>query len=256
MSSKLSSPYAFGDARTLARTVFGVAFRPQTYRNLCYLTLAFPLGFCYFLLFAVGVPLGVVSTIFVVGVPILLGMLAIASGLASFERRLTTWLLDVEIPTGERETPASLVGRVRRLVTDVGTWTAVVYLGTKLVVGVVAFEVTMLFLVTAVSLLAIPFVYDQPGVYVGVVTDAPVSLHPAVYFGWDEMLIGLETVITVSTWQVDTLGEALAVAGLGVCLLVFTLHLLNALAWLSGRYTRLMLRDRHGDVASEGNAVQ
>ena len=50
----------------------------------------------------------------------------------------------------------------------------------------------------------------------------------------------------------STLPEALFVAFLGVCLAVLSLNVLNAIAWASGRYARLMLGDGlagDGDVA-------
>lgn len=223
------------------RTVLGVPFRLQTYRNLLYLVLAFPLGLVYFVLFAVGLSLGVGLAVVVVGIPILLAMLALATGLATVERRMATAFLGIEIPTRNDPMPDSLRGWVRRLVATLGPWKAVVYLVTKLFIGAAAYVVVLSLLVTAVSMLVVPLVYNQPGVYVGVVRDAPVSYHPELYVGWDRLLVGLETVITLSAWRIDTLAEALAVAGIGIVLTVVSLHLLNALAWVSSRYTRLML---------------
>lgn len=225
-------------------TVLGVPFRGQTYRNLCYLALAFPLGVAYVVLFSLGLGFGVALSFVVVGVPILLATLALAVGVAGVERWLATLLLDVEVPPRRRPDADSPVERVRALVTARGTWAALAYAVTKIVFGTAAFVLVMSCLVTAVGMLAVPLAYDQPGVYVGVVTDAPVSYHPALYVGWDRLLVGVETVVTVSAWRVTNLGEALAVAGVGACLAVVTLHLLNALAWVSGQYTRLLLGGR------------
>lgn len=223
------------------RTVFGVPFRLQTYRNLLYLVLAFPLGMAYFVFLSVGLSLGVGLAIAVVGIPILLAVLAVSTGLATVERVLATMLLGVEIETTDTPTPDSLVERAKRLVTDVGTWKALAYLASKFVIGIVTFVVVTTLLVTATSLLAIPFVYDQPGVYVGIITDAPVRLHPSLYVVWNQLLVGVETVVHVGSWQVTTLSQALAVAGLGVVLGVVSLHLLNGLARFSGWYTKYML---------------
>lgn len=223
------------------RGVFGVPFRLQTYRNLLYLALAFPLGLLYFVFLSVGLSLGVGLAITVVGVPILLAVLAVSTGLATVERELATLLLGVEIPTATGETPDSLVGRAKRLVSDAGTWKAVVYLGSKFVIGLVSFVVVTTLLVTATSLLVVPFVYDQPGVYVGVVTDAPMQFHPSLYVAWNQLLVGIETVVHVGSWQVTTLAEALAVAAFGAVLGIGSLHLLNGLARFSAWYTKRML---------------
>lgn len=235
-----------GTVRAVVWTVFGVPFRRQTYRNLSYLALAFPLGLVYFVLFAVGLSLGVGLAVVVVGVPLLVGMLGLATGLASVERWLATVLLGIEVPTRDRESPDSVRGWLRRLVVSLGPWKAVVYLVTKLFVGVAAYTVVMSLSVTGVSMLAVPLVYNQPGVYVGVVSDAPVRYHPALSVGWDRLLVGLDGVVTLSAWRIDTLAEALAVAGLGVVVVCCSLHVLNALAQLSGWWTQLLLGTREG----------
>jgi hypothetical protein len=227
------------------RTVFGVPFRLQTYRNLLYLALAAPLGLAYFVFLSVGLSLGVGLAITVVGIPLLLLVLAVSTGLASIERAIATFLLGVEVesPGWVVTERGSILERAKRLVTDLGTWKAVVYLGTKLFIGVAAFVAVTTLLVTAVSMLTVPLVYDQPGVYVGIVTDAPIRFHPSLYVAWRHLLVGVETVIHVGTWQIQTLSEALAVAGFGVLLGVASLHLLNAMARFSAWYTKLMLGD-------------
>ncbi|MFC7137270.1 hypothetical protein ACFQRB_14105 [Halobaculum litoreum] len=48
-------------------------------------------------------------------------------------------------------------------------------------------------------------------------------------------------VITVSEWNVDTLGEALVVAAFGLLVLVLSLHVLNALAYGLGVATARVL---------------
>jgi hypothetical protein len=100
------------------RSVFGVPLRLQTYRNLLYLVLAFPLGLAYFIFVSVGVSLGIGLAITVIGIPILLVVLAISTGLARFEREVAAILLGVTIETPESSTPDTLVERAKRLVID------------------------------------------------------------------------------------------------------------------------------------------
>lgn len=217
-------------------------FRRQTYRNLAYLALAVPLGFAYFLLVAVGVPLGIGLAFVVVGIPLLALLVAVALGLAGVERWLATALLDVEIDRSGPQLPGdSRRERLVSLATDRSTWTALAYLPTKLVLGTASFTLITSTLTTGVSLLLVPLYYDQPGLYVGVVTDRPVEFHPALYVGWNRLLVGYETVFRLDAWRVTTLGEAAAVALVGAFVLLVGLQLLNWLARLSGWYTRLML---------------
>ncbi|WP_313692529.1 sensor domain-containing protein [Halorarum halobium] len=225
------------------RSFFAVPFRPQTYLNLLYLSLALPLGFLYFTFVSIGVSLGAALLFVVVGAPLLAVVLAASLGLAGLERWLTTALLGVELEAPTRIEDGSFPEQLVSLATDRGTWTALIYLPTKLLFGLASFTVVMSTLTTGVSLLFVPLYYDQPGVYVGLVAERPVELHPALYFGWNRLLVGFDAVVTVGSWQVTTLAEALFVAGLGVSLCLVGLHVLNALARLSGWYARLMLGD-------------
>ena len=61
---------------------------PQTYRNLCYLMVMFPLGIVYFTLLAVGFTTGVALVIIVIGLPIIVLSLAVVVGFARLERTL------------------------------------------------------------------------------------------------------------------------------------------------------------------------
>lgn len=229
----------------VVRAVVGVIFELQTYRNLCYLALAFPLGLLYFMFFAVGFSLGIGLSVLVIGIPILIAMLVFARILARFERKIAVLLLGVDIPSQNISMPESLTEWksltkwIRRLVTNWKTWKAVVYLTTKLALGLVAFTSIVLLLVTAGTMVVVPFVFNQPDLYVGIVPNT--VLHPALYMGWNDLLVGLNTVVSLPSWRADTLIEALIVATGGVVLGIVSLHFLNALARLFGWYTRLML---------------
>lgn len=246
---------AFSGAGGRARSFLAAPFRPQTYRNLLYLTLALPLGFAYVLFLSIGLSFGVALLVVVVGLPVLAVVVAVALGLAGLERWLSELLLGVEfaprpaVDGGVRE-------RTKAVVTDLGTWTALVYLPVRFVVGVVSFVVVMNTLVTGVALLFVPFYYDQPGLYVGLVADRPMELHPALYLGWDRLLVGIETVVTIDAWRVDTLGEALFVAAAGLAICLVGLHLLNLLARANGWVAGKLLGGAYGPIeAVRGSSV-
>jgi hypothetical protein len=221
------------------RSFLAAPVRPQTYLNLAYLVLSFPLGLAYFVLLTVGVSLGVGLSAILVGLPLLAAVVAAALVVAGFERRLTGWLLDVDVPDGSELTGEGRRERLRSLVTEPGTYAPLLYVPLKFAVGTVAFVVLMNALVTGVALLSVPLHYGEPGLYVGLPTDRPVELHPALHFGWNRLLVGVEAVVTIDAWQVDTLTEAFGAAGVGVLLLLVGLAFLN---WLAGFHGRLTAR--------------
>ena len=243
-------------ARRGVRSFLASPLRRQTYLNVLYLSLAVPLGFASVLLLAVGVPLGAALAFVLVGIPLLALIVAAALGFAGVERRLAAALLGVEF---ERDS-TGLDGDTRReqavsLVADRGTWAALVYLPGKALLGLASFAVITTTVTTGVALLLVPFYYDQPGLYVGIVTDRPIELHPALYVGWNRLLVGFEAVFRLDAWRVTTLGEALVVAAVGAFVLLSGLQLLNWLARLSGWYTRVMLGGTYDVLAAARGAL-
>ncbi|MFC7138040.1 sensor domain-containing protein [Halobaculum litoreum] len=81
----------------VSRAVFGVPFRLQTYGNLAYLALQFPLGLAYFTTFVTLLALGAGLSVVLVGVPLLLGTLALATGVVRVEAVLADTLLSVDV---------------------------------------------------------------------------------------------------------------------------------------------------------------
>lgn len=224
-----------------ARAVFGVPFRPRTYLNLLYLLAAFPLGIAYLVVFSAGLSLGVGLTVVLVGVPILLATLGLALALGDLERRLARWMLGVDVSGRSLPESGEPWRRAGRTLFSTGTAGALLFLLGKFVVGTVAFSVAVAAFSTGVSMLFVPLYYDVPGLYVGVVTDRPMELHPALYFGWDQLLVGFETVLVVGAYRVTTLPQALAVAAIGLAICLIGLHVLNGIAWATGRAATLLL---------------
>jgi hypothetical protein len=230
--------------RALLAGFFGVPVRQQTYLNLLYLALAFPFGLAYFVFVAVGVSLGVGLSIVLVGIPILAAVLVVGLAIARFEIALANALLGTDLDA--RPFPeGSLRERATAVATDRQTYTPLVYLPTKLAFGTVAFTVVTSAITTGVSMLFVPLYYQDPALYVGVVTDRPVELHPTLYVAWNKLLVGFETVITLEAWRVGTLEHALVVAAVGVLLVLLSLHVMNRLARVAAWWTRVTLDDAY-----------
>lgn len=227
------------DVGPLRRTLRAPA-RAQTYRNLCYLALMFPLGVAYFVLLTTGFTVGVSLVVVAVGIPILLALLAMVVFLAGVERALVRTLLGVDAPAAPARTERSLRTRTKQLVTDAQTWKAVAYLFTEFFYGSVVVWLLASLVATSASFLFAPLYYERaPVVAYGTIPTTAFTLD--LTFSWDNLLVGLTTTFRLGAWQVETLPGALLVAGLGGVLLLVSLQLANALAWLWGRYARIML---------------
>ena len=196
----------------------GVPFRRQTYRNLAYLLLAFPLGIAYFTVITTGLStgLGLVATL--LGIPIIVGTLVVTLGIGSFEARLAGWLLDVDVNRSAPDVEFAfgsvdgIIDTTKRVVTTPATWTGLLLVGLKFVFGVVAFAAIVTAGAISATLLSLPMLYDASGV-----------------------------TYTVGPYVVDTLAEAIVGAGCGVVLLLVSLHVLNGLARFGGFLTNALL---------------
>ena len=219
-----TSPYRSG---SVVRMVLGVFVWPQTYVNVLYLLLAFPLGIAYFVILVTGFSVGVGTLIIWVGVPILLLVFLVSWALTMFERELTVLLLKEDIPPIRRHRQPEandgarglgleerlFIGVWRRLKSHFSnpvTWTGVVYLLARFPIGVASFVVTVVMLSVTFGFIGTP-----------------------IYYRWSETNIG--------PWEIDTAGEALVFVPIGLLLLLVTPHVLNLAAFLSGRFAHLML---------------
>ncbi|WP_256948707.1 sensor domain-containing protein [Halorubrum ezzemoulense] len=201
----------------LARFV-GVPFDAQTYRNLAYLLLAFPLGIAYFTVVTTGLSTGLGLLVTFAGVPIVLATLVVTLGISSFERRLADHLLDVEVDGDDGGIELAFgsveeaIGTTKRVLTAPAAWTGLLLVGLKFVYGVVAFTALVTAFAVSATLLAAPALYDAPGV-----------------------------TYTFGPYVVDTLGKAVAGGGLGVLLVLVSLHVTNGVARFGGFLTDALL---------------
>lgn len=224
------------------RRFVGVVAAPQTYRNLVYLALTFPLGVAYFVLFTTALSLGFGLVAVLVGVPVLVGLVVLSDRILVFERWLVRSLLGADLPLDRRGDPEDAWDYVRAPLSDLGTYTGLVYLASKFVVGVITFVLLVVLGVLAGSFALAPLYYRSTTVAVTVPEPVHLTLSYVVQ-QWG----GVEVVsypVTITSWEVTTLPEALVVSAVGVVLFVASLHLCNALARLQGWYARLLITPR------------
>jgi Putative sensor len=203
--------------RTEVDPVLGVVVNPQTYLNLTYLLLAFPLGLFYFIFLVTGFSLGVGLAILWIGIPLLIGVLMLSRVFANLERRLTSRLLNIEIVSLLSDSvQGNFWQRAKAVVVDPGTWAEMFYLFSKFVLGIISFVVVVTLLATSLGLIATPFFWNQWGVE-----------------AWEVGIPGI--------WTVDSFPKAVAASLIGAIIGVASLHLTNGLAWLYGEYTKAIL---------------
>lgn len=233
-------------ARRLVRAVPAGALRWQSAFNLLYLASAFPLGIFYFAFLVTMLTVG--TSLAVVGIGILV-LIVTPWGwwaLATFERYLTMWWLDVDIaPMSVAADPnLTLWQRFRLLVRNPVTWKSLLYLTVKFPFGVVAFPLVVGLLTLAAGMVFSPFAY---------------LLDTALYKAGGVYVSNFGLGIRV-TGQVEPGPLALFVvfAALGVALFFGSIYALNTVAFVWGRFARLMLgmSDTSRRLAEARNVAQ
>jgi len=204
---------------TLGR-FFKVLGSGQAYLNLLYLLAAFPLGVFYFCFLVSGFSLGVSLTIIWVGLPILLLVGAGWWLLAGFERFMVIHLLKEAVPAMRRplNESAGIWTRFTGYLTNPVTWKGLLYLFLKFPLGMVTFVILVILVALTLSFLSLPFTYQSQQ-----------------FFQGSFFHVGL------LAWQIDSLGEALLGAFIGLLLWPLSLNISNGLAWLHAKFARLML---------------
>ncbi len=197
---------------------FGPLVRAQSYRNILYLLLSFPLGIIYFVFLVVGLSTGISTLIVWVGAIVLLGTFLVVRGFAGLERKLAHHLLRTAIPSRRPTFPANppadqtIFSRAKDLVVNRETWAGVFYLLLKFPMGIVSFVLTIVLLSVSLGMMLAPitmFTRFQLEIE-GRSLDSPVEIIP------------------------------MAIAGLVVFFIA--LHAISGLAWVHSRWAQLCLK--------------
>ncbi len=207
---------------------FQAPIRLRTYSNLLFLALAFPTGLVYFVFLAVGLPLGYGLTVIWIGFPILALVFAGSWWMSALERRMAIGLLGAEVPPMAGAPKVEALGfwqRLRTFLANPVTWKGMGYLLMKLPLGVVTFVALVTSVSISVGLLLTPVFWALGDLSSDVYVD-DVVLQPA------------------------TFGGALAWGLVGAVLLLVTLNLMNALAFVWRELATAMLgSSRHAMAA-------
>ena len=192
--------------------------RLQTYKNICYLVLSFPLGFMYGMFLGFGLIFGIGLSLIVIGLGILAVVVVLIRALTGFERWLSNRLLAVTVaePAEDLSGEGSF-GSLRSMIEADSTWRGLGFLTLKLWFGIIG--IVLLFgFSTAYSMLM-----------------AVVERPRSVNFGE----VNGEPVI----WTIETVPEAAIAGVIGVVITFVLLHLSNLFGYVAGRVSVSLLGD-------------
>ena len=194
------------DWRSPFRWLLRAPFHRQTIRNFSYLVFSVPLGAVYFLFLSAFILTGVALSVVIVGIPLFLIGIAIARWGNRVERHLAWRWLGVGIPAPISSHGERLISRIGRFFRDPVTWTNILFLFLKLPYGV---------------LICTGLWWMISGIWY-------LLLHPVL--------------VTISPmFGTGSPFENLLTFGLGLALIIPGLHVINGLAFVYGRFARLML---------------
>ncbi len=196
--------------------LFTSIWKTQTWLNVAYLLISFPLGLIYFVLLITGISLGFGLLITVFGLFILMGVLMMVHGFAIFEAKFTSAMLGFHISPEPRNREAKgFWKRFREILRSSLTWKGLVFLFLRFPLGIFSFSLTISLLATSLGLIAFPILFQ----------------YPWFEMDWPNHFF----------WVIDTVPETLVVALIGIILLYISLYILNLLAWIYGKMAQTLL---------------
>lgn len=146
--------------RSLMGRIFGPMFEGRTYASILYMLLALPLGTFYFSWVTTGVSLSFGLLILIIGIPVTLIFIFSVRIIALVEGRIVETLLGVRMPRRlPSEVPQGpMLQRIKRMVLDRRTWTAMFYMILMLPFGVIYFTLTVVATAFFSALMAGPII--------------------------------------------------------------------------------------------------
>jgi len=146
------------DARGAALRFFGVVGDARAWGSLLYLLLALATGIAYFTFVVTGLSLSAGFAVLIIGIPFMLLFLAMVRAVSLMEGRLVEALLGVRMPRRPRGhlPQGNLLERIKMWLTDVRTWTSMLYMVLQLPLGIAYFTVVVTLLSTSAAFVLQP----------------------------------------------------------------------------------------------------
>jgi hypothetical protein len=203
-------------------TVFGVFVDPRAYTSVIYMLVALATGVLYFTVAVTGLSLSLGLAITLIGIPLFLLFLALVRVLSLVEGRVVEAMLGVRMPRRPlyEGRGAGIWQRIGNMLTDVRTWTTLLYMVIQLPLGITYFVTVVVGFSISFTAMAFPIVYYATG--------ASSSVRYG-HFWWDGVTV------VPHAWQVWLLALA------GFILLVAMMHLSRFIGRLHGQIAKYLL---------------
>lgn len=127
-----------------------------------YILMSFPLGVLYFIYIVAGLALSIVLIPIFIGLPMLVGVLAGAGGIAKFERNLARSVLgrpETETPAPQPSAETTFFRRLGAALTDSSSYLNALLCLLKFPIGIINFVVSVTLVSVSLALIAAPAVY-------------------------------------------------------------------------------------------------
>jgi hypothetical protein len=193
------------DTRTLAADsaidrIFGPVIHAQTWINMLYLLISFPLGVAYFVVLVTMLSAGIGMAIVVVGFFILWFGLMAADVLSELDRTVINTMLGAGIPP---RTPAPPVGgplheQMLATAKRPGTLKRVIYLFLRFPLGLAGFILVMVLIPLSIVFLTAPLTYPFIPIQIGLSTVE--TFDQAIYLCCFGAVFTLVSVHLINSW--------------------------------------------------------
>lgn len=217
--TKIALPFAKPDQpsqRSLAGRFFGIYADPIAWGALLYLLVSLITGIIYFTWTVMGISTSASLLLLLIGPPVAILFLASIRGLAFLEGRLVEALIGERMPRRARfmGEKAGWWKRVKALLIDRTTWTAIIYMLLKLPLGIIYFTLFTIFISFSVA---------------GII--APITT----------LILGFPIIVTGSIEIFSPVWLVFLMMLVGILMLTLTLHFAKLLGRGHAKFAKVML---------------
>ena len=222
MEAAIAGPFPKPEAPPERRYGFFSVIRdPRAYGALMYMLLSLATGIFYFVWAVTGISLSLAFAILIIGIPFALLFIGSVRILAHVEGRIVEGLLGVRMPRRlPAQSPADerIGARIRDALSDIRTWSSLLYLLLMLPLGVLYFVLAVVGIAVSLALVGGSLTSLITGHSTVQISDVPVLQHlfhtaPGLVF----LLI------------------------IGVLLVFVVLHMARGIGWFHGKLAELLL---------------